>query len=613
MRHLLASLARFSRDERGVFAVTFGLMALVLVAFAGATVDFTSVQQAKTRAQVALDAATLALQPEIFNDTMSADQIGALALELVDERLNDPRLTTTVEDVIINVADGSLYIEVRLVMPTIFVQFVNVREMEALVYAEATRRKLALEVAMVLDNSGSMAQQSRMSHLQEAAECATNILFFGDCDPPYDAEKQEDVKVGLIPFTTMVNIGSGNADAEWLDRGEYDTISSDNFDNDDNSANDFTGPVDRLALYDQINNVSWKGCVEAREYPYSVNDAVPDAGDPETLFTVAFAPDEPDTEATSGWSRIVYNNNYLSDDPSACYRAASCTCTKTVEDYWSGGRWRTRTVTNCSLTRTDGTVRTGSSVCSCPNHTTGTRTCSVNVSYVSHLNEGSIQRRLQERLCKYTGNANGVTNFQKGPNAGCLDAEILPLTENTDDIFDAIDDMRAEGGTNIHQGAIWGYHVLSPTEPFSEGEPYEEATSKVMILMTDGENTFYTGRGSTSEQLSQQLNNTSFNQAYGFSYNEREGDMNSTNTSVSRRMDVLLAETCENAKDDDIVIYTIGLATDDVTLNTPEAVRKLLRDCASGTANAYFPDDPDELVGVFEDIAGQLARLRLAQ
>ena len=46
---------------------------------------------------------------------------------------------------------------------------------------------------------------------------------------------------------------------------------------------------------------SWQGCVEARPYPYNVNDAKPSAmsdeistitGDPATLFVPMFAPDE---------------------------------------------------------------------------------------------------------------------------------------------------------------------------------------------------------------------------------------------------------------------------------------------------------------------------------
>ena len=83
-RRLLQS---FGRDERGVFAVVFGLMALVLVALGGAVVDYVTLQQARTRSQTALDAATLALQPAINNTAETDETIRIKAEKLVLERL----------------------------------------------------------------------------------------------------------------------------------------------------------------------------------------------------------------------------------------------------------------------------------------------------------------------------------------------------------------------------------------------------------------------------------------------------------------------------------------------------------------------------------------------
>ncbi|VAW20117.1 hypothetical protein MNBD_ALPHA11-1358, partial [hydrothermal vent metagenome] len=44
-------IQRFLRDERGVFAVIFGMLAIVLVAFGGAAVDFVNIQNARSMAQ----------------------------------------------------------------------------------------------------------------------------------------------------------------------------------------------------------------------------------------------------------------------------------------------------------------------------------------------------------------------------------------------------------------------------------------------------------------------------------------------------------------------------------------------------------------------------------
>ena len=62
-------LERFARDERGVFAVIFGLLAIVLVAMGGAAADYIQVDHVRARSQIALDAAALALPPHISTTT----------------------------------------------------------------------------------------------------------------------------------------------------------------------------------------------------------------------------------------------------------------------------------------------------------------------------------------------------------------------------------------------------------------------------------------------------------------------------------------------------------------------------------------------------------------
>ena len=39
---------------------------------------------------------------------------------------------------------------------------------------------------------------------------------------------------------------------------------------------------------------------------------------------------------------------------------------------------------------------------------------------------------------------------------------------------------------------MWGWRVLSPTAPFTEGRAYTaNDNKKILVLMTDGENTYY--------------------------------------------------------------------------------------------------------------------------
>jgi hypothetical protein len=608
MYRFLALVGRFGRDESGVFAVLFGLMAIVLIALGGAGVDYVALQQARSRAQVALDAAALALQPQIFKASYNEETVRAQAEAIVLDRIGDARIDARVDGIETSVPDGSLYLHAEFTMPTMFVSLVGVPALSASVQAKATRKMLKLEVAMVLDNSGSMASYNRMSYLKEAARCATRIMFYGevdeDCDEADDAEAQDNVKIGIVPFTMMVNIGTQFSNATWLDWTGQNSISQLNFDSDDNASTPFAGPVNRKTLFTQTGT-SWRGCVEARRAPYDTDDTPPTTS--AALFTPMFSPDT----ASGNY------NSYLSDTGGTC-QVKTCT-EKTVRkncsySWWSG--WTCSGATTSTYTKKVGSTTTTPAascvpangvVLSGPNTDQSGTTLTTTTTY-SLL----TQQELQERLCKY----NGVTvsdSKNSGPNAYCPSISVLPLTDNVDNVLARINAMNADGGTNIQQGAIWGYHALSSTEPLTQAAPYSSgAVSKVMILMTDGFNE------PDYRSYSDTWNGTGIYYSWGFRKdgrlpdtdgiigNENEYNAHNSKADMSETMDEKTVATCNNAKAEGIRVYTIGL-------NPPsQATRDMLESCSSGDGYYFFPEDPSDLIDVFTQIANQLAQLRLA-
>lgn len=731
MRHVLGLLERFRRDESGAFGVIFATLAIVLIAMSGAVVDFTSMQQSRTRAQVALDAAALALQPSIYTETTSA--IRAEAQALLVNRLADAVTTwstdcsgsavpcASVAAPVIDTVNGQLTLDATIRVPMNFVSLVGVPNLTAQIVSVATRKKLSLEVAMVLDNSGSMdtsmgGGHTRMWNLQQSANCAANILFYSTSkcsDSTSGLTKNDNVKMAVVPFTSAVNVGTSNANASWIDRTGNGNISDDNFDNDDNDANTFAGPVDRIALFSQMNRsgtpLSWGGCVEARydngtTKRYDTDDTTPDVNQPDTLFTPYFAPDEPGNPNKAGSSVTVngdrFYNSYIADDPIACQPViGNCTAVTTTPDastvtdvtvvtettvtkknrstgkITSGPTTTTKTTHSSSTTTASpvpasttattlvtpaGVTSTGPAVCSCANDTTtttnssvaGTTTTDVSVNGPTTTQSGSntitittvttttttartpmtavatavctqryhgiglSNRELQERLCKYSGATLSYSPSQGnvyGPNGDCPFNPITPLTTTPATITAAVNAMSPQGATNIAEGAAWGFRVLSPTPPFTEGDAYRTATAKIMIIMTDGENTRYP---------SSNMNDAQYYSPYGFPWNATvdgtvagaQKRLVAPSTSASQLqgwVNERLATTCTNAKAAGITVYTIGLATKDTS--DPTGNTKLLTDCASQPSYAYFPNSASDLQDAFVAIAGELAALRLAK
>jgi hypothetical protein len=493
------------------------------------------------------------------------------------------------------------------------------------------------------------------------------------CVPTATAERVENVRVGIVPFTMFVNVGPENANAAWIDKTGASSIHFDNFDNDDDenrlvlASGTHKFPTRQELL--KATGETWRGCVDARPHIKSgpnptqyldTDDTPPGTGD--TLFVPQFSPDMAYGTGSNNYitSATIINSTYLDkltvngqtnwtnavrDSPAVCDRpaqgATKCTIQEERTRANSNASWGTAYLKKgtpagptdfvSSALYTNALYGKQPPSCACRNPTyttswTGTGNTQTRDGWCdSFVPLGLSTRTLQERTCKYYGTI-GTQSFSSGPNADCTRTPILPLTQDPAKVISTIGNMVAEGGTNIHEGTVWGFRVLSSTAPFTEGgDSSNKSLRKVLIIMTDGENTDYNLSNYCNDAM-RSLNGKCYNTAYGFPYNSnntsttstsggniaRLGSMNSTNADLVKEMNQRTSDTCANAKDAGIEVYTIGLATNKVEQSTPAVVQAMLTGCASTPSKAYFPSQSGELKQAFESIANELSALRLA-
>lgn len=183
-----------------------------------------------------------------------------------------------------------------------------------------------------------------------------------------------------------------------------------------------------------------------------------------------------------------------------------------------------------------------------------------------------------------------------GMHVGCEMQTVLPLTNSRTAITDKINALNPEGYTHIALGLAWGWRVISPTAPFTEGVAYNDPrTNKAIILMTDGVNTVPTNSSPLGSLYT----------AYGYLSQARLGTTNS-GTAVTN-MNSATARTCTNIKANNIRLYTILL------METNTTVRNLLRTCATTTAMFYESPSAAQLQTVFRAIAAELSNLRISR
>lgn len=161
----------------------------------------------------------------------------------------------------------------------------------------------------------------------------------------------------------------------------------------------------------------------------------------------------------------------------------------------------------------------------------------------------------------------------------------------------AVAAMQASGNTNIKEGVAWGWRVLSPGLPFTEGRDAGASNNrKIIVLMTDGENMY----NSSSNH------NKSVYGAHGFAAKGRLGTTY-TQSAYTNELNARTRTVCTNAKAAGIIVYTVAFRLE----NNP-TTQALLRDCASGPDNVFTASDGSALVQSFHAIGRDIAYLRLA-
>jgi Flp pilus assembly protein TadG len=173
-------------------------------------------------------------------------------------------------------------------------------------------------------------------------------------------------------------------------------------------------------------------------------------------------------------------------------------------------------------------------------------------------------------------------SYNNNPNNACTTSPVVPLGHDRVLLQDTIDNLDPVGNTLGNFGLLWGWRLISPEEPFTEGAAYDDPEwKKAVIMMTDGVNT---------------MNNTY--SAYG-----RTADHDVRPSDLDDR----LGEICMAMKDKNITVYTITFG------NVNESTQDIYRECASTESLYKHVENDSELEELFKSIANQLSRLHLSK
>jgi Mg-chelatase subunit ChlD len=216
---MLGRFRRFLSNTAGNTAMIFALGAMPLIMAAGAAVDYSRATQARAVLQAAVDSAALGATADkaLVADIMMGN--GEVKLrERVENYLkaNDAvDALNGIDSIAVDFDDKnqSIVVSVRGALNTSLMKVAGIQAMDISASAEVGIGSNALEVALVLDNTGSMEGQ-KLTDLKGAAMDLIGVLF----DNNSNFSK---LAIGVVPFSEYVNIGVATPTHGWLDNVTY--------------------------------------------------------------------------------------------------------------------------------------------------------------------------------------------------------------------------------------------------------------------------------------------------------------------------------------------------------------------------------------------------------
>ncbi len=194
LRRAFSRLKQTLRDQRGVSAVAFAISFAVLAPMALGIFDVYTQTEQRGKLQDALDAAALYAARSPVYTSADVDAIGDKALTANLQLIHGASLQSSDFTLVDNKVVAQASITLAAYAPLAFTHT------PVTVNSEVTRSGNNLEVALVLDTTGSMSG-TRITNLKSAANQLIDLVVSDTQTPFYS-------KIAIVPYSNSVNPGA---------------------------------------------------------------------------------------------------------------------------------------------------------------------------------------------------------------------------------------------------------------------------------------------------------------------------------------------------------------------------------------------------------------------
>jgi Flp pilus assembly protein TadG len=579
-RYIREAARRFVGANQGNIAVIFAIALVPIISFVGAAIDYSRANNARSSMQAALDSTALMLAKDLSTGVITTAQIATKAQAYFTALYTNPDAKSVSVNATYTADNGNMGSTIQVngsgSITTDFMKVAGFPNMNFNASSTSAWGNVRMRVALALDNTGSMKDNGKIGALRTAASNLVDQL--GAL-----AKNPGDVYISVIPFAKIVNAGSNNSGATWIDWTDWQNPPT-----------------------EQPNNGSYEAALQAPQNPkYSLTqwaNVGPGSACPFTsgngfpYFTCTSNPTNGSSNAstipTSGTyagyicpgldaaSHTFYNGCWNSVSPSALTvfcTGSSCSCTganstcvctgnnsnKSCKQSTYTHNWianSTSTWTGCITDRTQDYDTTGDAP---------------TLNIAATLFPANQHYENSEAYCK--------------PNNSPLLEPIMPMTYDWSTLKTNIKAMQPTGGTNQAIGLAWAWQSLLQIGPVpAPAEDSNYSYNRVIILLSDGLNT-----------------------------EDRWPENGDGVTQNNGAIDTRQALLCKNIKaltdpktnQPMYTVYTIQVNTS----SPADPTSTVLKNCATDTSKFFMLTNANQIVTTFNTIGTSLSQLRVAR
>jgi len=262
------AFVRFLRDRKGGVAPMLALGIVPMIAGVGAAVDYSRANTVRTAMQNAADATALMLAKNAANWT--AGQLQSNATSFFAANFNRPEAPNAqVTATYSQGANGySVKVDGTASVATTFMSMLGISQIPLTTTTSVNWNNAKLRVALVLDVTGSMASDGKITALKTASH---NLLT----QLQNAAQANGDVYVSIVPFSKDVNLGASYYNQTWIDWTDWEEV---NGTCSNTSYHNKTSCQSHFKTWTPANHNTWNGCVTDRDQNYDTLNTVPSTG-----------------------------------------------------------------------------------------------------------------------------------------------------------------------------------------------------------------------------------------------------------------------------------------------------------------------------------------------